>query len=142
MLGRLARWLRLLGADVLYDTSIGGAAMMWRARADGRVFLTRDKRLRTATDAVFIQSDTLREQLRQVLGRFPFDFEASALTRCTRCNQRLRPVARELVARRVPPFVFASQEAFAQCDGCGRIYWNATHPERIRSLLTSLGLLR
>ena len=51
MLARLARWLRLLGADVLFDPSVGGAELLARARSEGRVTLTRDKRLRTAPDA-------------------------------------------------------------------------------------------
>jgi uncharacterized protein with PIN domain len=140
MLGRLARWLRLLGADVIWGAEFHGRALLEAARREGRFVLTRDKRLRTAPDALFIESNYFREQLRQVLTRFPFDPRAHAFTRCSECNEPLSRVSRELVQRRVPPFVYASHETFAECDRCGRIYWDATHPARAMRELDSLGL--
>jgi len=140
MLGRLARWLRLLGADVLFDPSLGGDKLLGRARAEGRVTLTRDKRLRTAPDALYLASNLFRDQLREVLARFPFDPRRGAFTRCSQCNEPLAEADRDSVVRRVPPFVYASQERFARCPRCGRIYWGATHPERIRRELDSMGL--
>ena len=140
MLGRLARWLRLLGADVLFDAALSGAELLRRARAEGRMTLTRDKRLRTASDALYLQSNLFRDQLREVFARFPFDSRSAAFTRCSHCNELLRAAPREAAARRVPPFVYASQERFLQCPGCNRIYWRATHPERIRRELGALGL--
>lgn len=130
MLARLARWLRLMGADVLFDPATGGAELLRRAREEGRVVVTRDKRLRTAPDVIFLTANLFREQLREVLDRFPFDPRAQAFTRCSACNTPLKWLDRNLVARRVPPFVFASHERFACCPRCGRIYWNATHVSR------------
>ncbi len=132
MVARLARWLRLLGADVISDERLDGAAMLRRARAEGRLMLTRDKRLRTAPDVLYLEPDDFRAQLRAVLKRRPFDIRCHAFTRCSRCNTALRPVAREVVGGRIPPYVYASQESFALCDRCGRVYWEATHPERAR----------
>ena len=129
-LARLARWLRLMGADVICDESIGGAELMRLARAEGRPILTRDKRLRTASDVLFIKSHLFRDQVREVMERFPFDPHRFAFTRCSRCNEMLRRVKRDVVARRVPPFVYASQDEFALCDRCGRVYWDATHMRR------------
>jgi uncharacterized protein with PIN domain len=131
MLGRLARWLRLAGADVTFDSHLGGGDLLRQARAQGRIVVTRDKRLRTAPDVIWLDSNDVRGQMREVLSRVPIDAETLAFTRCSRCNTPLRPVSREIAVRRVPPFVYASQERFAQCDGCGRIYWDATHPERM-----------
>jgi uncharacterized protein with PIN domain len=132
MLARLARWLRLLGADTIFDPAAGGAAMLARARAEGRVMLTRDKRLRTAPDVLYLESNDFRGQLREVLRRCPFDRARAAFSRCSRCNCVLVEVGREAVQRRVPPYVYASNERFAECPGCGRIYWGATHLERIK----------
>ncbi|MGH7813479.1 MAG: Mut7-C RNAse domain-containing protein [Candidatus Binataceae bacterium] len=140
MVMRLARWLRLLGADVVADPAVSGAELLKRARAEGRVMLTRDKRLRTAPEVFFLTSNDLRGQLRAAIVRFHLNPRAAALTRCSRCNRPLIIVPRNLVARRVPPFVFASHERFAECAGCGRIYWPATHPERIAALLDSIGV--
>ncbi|SRR5579875_2155226 len=132
MLARLARWLRLLGADVICDERLDGAAMLRRARVEHRVMLTRDKRLRTASDVLYLEPDDFRAQLRAVLTRFPFNVYRHAFTRCSRCNVPLGRVARETVSARVPSFVYATQENFAQCDRCGRVYWEATHPARAR----------
>jgi len=135
---RLARWLRLLGADVITDPSLTGAELLKIARADRRVLLTRDKRLRTAADVFFVEDNAIRSQLRAAVRRFQLDPRAIALTRCSRCNHMLTPVARELVSRRVPPYVFAGHDRFAECEGCGRIYWPQTHPARIHAMLDSI----
>src|SRR5215813_9229850 len=105
MLARLARWLRLLGADTLFDPSLDGASMLRIARSEGRVMLTRDKRLRTAADAMLIESNDFRAQLRQILARYPLDIATATFTRCSRCNAMLDRVDREILRRRVPPFV-------------------------------------
>jgi len=139
MLNRLAKWLRLLGADVLTEPTLGGSELLALAREQSRIVLTRDKRLRLAHDVLFIESNFFRDQIVQVLRKYPFDLTERAFTRCSECNSVLKRVGRELVARRVPPFVFASHEEFALCEGCGRVYWDATHVERamkeIRELL-------
>ncbi len=116
------------------------AELLRRAREEGRTVVTRDKRLRTAPDVVFLTTNLFREQLREVLSRSPFDPRARAFTRCSECNEPLQWLERNLVARRVPPFVFASHEKFACCPRCGKIYWDATHVSRalaeIQALLT------
>lgn len=138
MLGRLARWLRLLGADVAWQPHFGGHELLRLARSEDRVMLTRDSRLRTARDVLFIESNFFREQLRQVLSAYSFDFRARTFSRCSRCNARLRVVPRSVVAYRVPPFVYASQERFSWCPTCGRVYWDATHLRRMRAELERL----
>jgi uncharacterized protein len=138
MLMRLARWLRLLGADVIADASLTGAALLKIARADRRVLLTRDKRLRTSRDVFFVEGNDIRTQLREVVKRFGLDPRAIALSRCSRCNSVLIPVARELVWRRVPPYVFAGHDRFGECESCGRVYWSETHPARMHAMLDSI----
>ena len=137
---RLAKWLRLMGADVLCEDTLTSADTLHLAREQGRHMLTRDKRLRTATDVLYIESHLFREQIREVMARFPFDSRQRAFTRCSCCNQLLREVGRDAVIRRVPPFVYAAHEKFALCDRCGRVYWGATHLERARRELESMGL--
>lgn len=140
MLKRLARWLRLMGADVIWDDNLTGAELLKVARRENRHLLTRDKRLRTASDVLFIENNLFRDQIREVLARFPFDTRRWAFTRCSCCNEVLREVSRETVMRRVPPFVYASNPKFALCDRCGRIYWSATHMERALHEMESMGL--
>jgi uncharacterized protein with PIN domain len=130
MLIRLARWLRLMGADVVCDPALSGAEILGRARSEGRPLLTRDKRLRTAPDVLYIESHLFRDQLREVIGRYPFDPRRFAFTRCSSCNQLLRQVPRAAVARSVPLFVYAAHESFAICEHCNRVHWDASHVER------------
>lgn len=138
MLQRLARWLRF-GADVLCNDSLSGAELLHRARAEGRVMLTRDKRLRTAPDVMYVESQRFRDQLREVLNQYPFDPRRFAFTRCSRCNEPLHEVTPADVMWRVPTFVFAQQRKFSICERCNRIYWGATHPERAMRELDAIG---
>jgi uncharacterized protein len=130
MLMRLARWLRLMGADVLCDPAFSGAEILRRARGDKRPLLTRDKRLRTAPDVLYIGSHLFRDQIREVMEHYPFDPRRFAFTRCSSCNRLLKQVPREAVARSVPPFVYAAHEHFAICEQCNRVHWDASHVER------------
>ena len=138
MLSRLARWLRLMGADVLCDQNLSGAEALRRAREQGRPLLTRDKRLRTASDVLYIESHLFRDQIREVMVHYPFDPHRYAFTRCSSCNHLLKQVGREAVARSVPPFVYAAHENFAICEHCNRVHWDASHVERAMSEIEAL----
>jgi uncharacterized protein len=137
---RLAKWLRLMGADVLSEEGLSAAETLRIAREQERRMLTRDKRLRTAPDVLYIEGHLFRDQIREVMARFPFDARRHAFTRCSACNDLLHEVPRDVVARRLPPFVYAAHEKFALCDRCGRVYWGATHLERVLRELEAIGL--
>jgi uncharacterized protein with PIN domain len=130
MLIRLARWLRLMGADVICDAALSGAEILRLAREEGRPLLTRDKRLRTAPDVLYIESHLFRDQIGEVMEHYPFDPRRFAFTRCSCCNQILKQVPRDAVARSVPPFIYAAHDKFAICEQCNRVYWDASHVER------------
>ena len=130
MLVRLARWLRLMGADVVCHPALSGAELLVLAREERRPLLTRDKRLRTAPDVLYIERHLFRDQIGEVMRRYPFDPRRFALTRCSRCNQMLKQVPRGAVARSVPPFIYAAHDKFAACEQCNRVYWDASHVER------------
>jgi len=133
MLGRLARWLRLLGYDTAYDNAATDAELARRARAEGCVLLTRDHELaaRRGLRTLLIQSQKIEEQVRQVweaLGPPP----DPALSRCAVCNHALEPVAPAEIADRVPPYVLRTQAEFHRCPGCGRVYWPGSHLRAMR----------
>jgi uncharacterized protein with PIN domain len=142
MLGRLARWLRILGYDVAYGSHLGGRTLVACARREQRLLLTRDTRLCRDPQLpphVFLHSDHFRDQLREVAAAVPLG-GGSFLGRCLDCNRPLAEVSREAARERVPPYVWATQERFLGCGGCGRLYWDATHREHMLSELTTLGL--
>jgi len=142
MLGRLARWLRILGHDVAYGPHLHGAGLVACARRDGRLILTRDTQLVRAPNLpphVFVASDHFREQLRQVAAAVPLARGAS-FTRCLDCNVALASVDRAAVHDRVPAYVFETQDRFWTCPSCRRLYWPATHHARMQDELAALGL--
>jgi len=140
MLGRLARWLRIIGQDVIYGPELSGAGLIRAARRDGRLILTRDRALakKNPPPYLMIRSDHFREQLRQVIEKFDLDPLQDAFTRCVECNAGFEPLTKGEVEGKVPPYVFATQEKFSFCRKCRRVYWPATHQERMLLELKSL----
>lgn len=145
MLGRLAKWLRVLGYDVAYERAIADEAIIARAWREKRVLLTRDTALagrrilkRTGARFVLVQSNDPDEQLEQVLRDLRLEAaRRRLLSRCLRCNERTLRVERRDVETLVPPYVLATQRRFSRCPSCRRVYWRATHVDRIVARLTS-----
>jgi uncharacterized protein with PIN domain len=142
MLGRLARWLRVMGCDTEYFPEIGDAELTERAWRSGRLILTRDtllvRRRRARDNSFFVEGDHFRDQLRLVVAAFAIDPFARFLTRCLECNAPLRELARDEAQGRVPPYVFATQGHFRVCPECGRPYWGGTHRERMMAELRGI----
>ncbi len=144
MLGRLARWLRILGHDVAYGRHLGRDTLVACARREGRLLLTRDTRLVRRYGLpphLFLTSDHFREQLQQVAAEVPLG-RGRVLGRCLGCNRPLEEVRpREQARERVPAYVFATAPYFTRCSRCGRLYWPATHHAHMRRELATLGLV-
>jgi uncharacterized protein with PIN domain len=143
MLGKLAKWLRVLGVDVLYEPQVSDPQLLHWARREGRVLLTRDRGLvhrRRLPRYLLIESDYYHEQVRQVVQTFALHRTFQVFTRCLRCNTPLCGVAKPAVAERVPPYVYATQAAFKYCRRCDQVYWGGTHRENmLRQLQAMLG---
>lgn len=142
MLGRLAKWLRVLGQDVIYGRHLSGAGLIYVARQENRIILTRDRRLpvRQRQDFLLIESDHHREQLRQVVRQFNLSCGDGLLKRCLACNSLLQARSKDSVKDKVPSYVVSTQEQFSSCPGCRRIYWPATHRQKMLQELKSLGV--
>jgi uncharacterized protein with PIN domain len=137
MLGRLAKWLRILGYDTLYDPSWDDAYLVRLARAEDRFLLTRDLQLtrRKGVRVVWIASESLEEQLDQLHA----DLGVAAIapwTRCPVCNSALVSVPKGDAWGQVPPYVFVTQEEFRLCPHCNRFYWRGTHRQHMETLVT------
>jgi uncharacterized protein with PIN domain len=140
MLGKLAKWLRIIGQDVIYGQHLSGYGLIRAARAENRLILTRDRGLKKKQppDFLFIESDHYREQLSQVIRAYHLNPLAKAFTRCLECNILLERRPKSSVEKIVPPYVLATQENFSWCPKCHRIYWPATHHQRMLEELKSL----
>ena len=143
MLGKLARWLRILGFDTAYDHAIADGDLIRRAREEARILLTRDTRLvlrKGMPRHLLIESQDPAEQVRQVVDAFELQVNRDAfLSRCILCNRGTLAISKEEARPKVPPYVFRTQERFARCPECGRIYWRATHVDEMIRWLEGLG---
>ena len=139
MLGRLAKWLRILGYDTLYFSSLDDNDLVRMARAEGRMVLTRDREMvrRRGIDSLLIESDNFKEQVRQVLHDLNLK-QDSSFSRCPVCNTSLQNIAKEAVREKVPPYVFKTQKRFSLCPQCDKIYWRGTHWQRMKERLKRL----
>lgn len=142
MLGRLVKWLRIVGQDVIYGPHLTGYGLIRAARAENRLILTRDRGLKQKQPPpyLFIESDHYRDQLRQVVSQCGLKLGDDFFTRCIECNTLLQSKPRESLEKVVPPYVFSSQEKFFSCPTCRRVYWPATHHQRMLEELMKLGL--
>jgi hypothetical protein len=143
MLGRLARWLRVLGFDAVYRRELPGARLLTLAAREGRVVVTRDARLRCPrgrTRVVRLESDRFRDQLRELDRVIPLGGVGERPSRCVECNVEVEPLASDRVPATVPEYVRATQREFQRCPRCRRIYWPATHREHIEAEIAALHL--
>jgi len=149
MLGRLARWLRLLGYDTLYFPHIEDSRLLRIAREEDRVLLTRDTRLvkvRGLKKYLLLSENGPFEQLKKVitsLGLSPFGKDSEAgpalpANRCSLCNSLLDAVPKEQAKDRVPEYVYLTTESFRKCQKCEKFYWEGTHRELLRKKLMEI----
>ena len=140
MLGRLAKWLRIIGFDAKYYNEIDDNEMIKKAGEEGRILLSRDTKLiiPPGIKSIFIEDDHWFYQVRQVLLSLPEKFPLKPLSRCILCNAELEPVSKEKVKEVVPPYVYSTQETFVKCPNCGKIYWQATHQQRMKETLAMM----
>ncbi len=142
MLGKLAKWLRIIGQDVAYGSHLAGYGLIRTARKEGRLILTCDRGIRQKSppDYLLIESTQFREQLKQVMDAYGLDPFKDAFTRCVECNSLLEPIPKDSVQTKVPPHVFSTQEKFSSCGHCQRVYWPATHLQKMLEELKGLGV--
>ena len=132
--GKLAKWLRMLGYDAVFFEGDDDAYMIDRALKESRVILTRDTQIMKRgvitsgrLKATLIDSDEPESQILQVIETLHLDFQSRTFTICLECNQPLEERSKEEVKERVPPYVFKTQTQYMECPVCHRIYWRGTH---------------
>lgn len=140
-LGLLARRLRMLGFDTLYRNDYDDAEVAGISAAEERVALTRDRDLlirREIVHGCYLHARSGAAQVAEVLGRYRLAEQVRMFSRCIRCNGLLHAVAKDEVAHRVPPRSRDAHEHFHQCGGCGQVYWEGSHAERMREQMKGL----
>jgi len=132
--GKLAKWLRMMGYDIRFFNGNADSEMVAIAVAESRVILTRDRQIAERRSAasgqlkvcLFGTSEPI-EQIQQLikLHRLKADFKPFSL--CIECNMALEVIKKEQVKDRVPPYVLETQQGYMECPGCHRVYWRGSH---------------
>ena len=139
MLGGLAKWLRLLGFDTLYLKKGPFPPHRDRTLLTRRTTRPHQPRLTGWPRIIRLSANDTQGQLRECLRQLNLRPEdTSPLTRCSRCNEILTPLDPDQAAGLVPPYVLGTQTNFAYCPSCRKIYWAATHCERMAEVIKSL----
>ncbi len=141
MLGKLSRWLRMLGHDVNYFSSTEDKKLVEIAKQEKRILLTRDKELvqRAAglgVESVLVEATEKADKLAFLAERFGFKLEIDLRSsRCPKCNAELKAVTKEEVADEIPEATSLYYSEFWKCMGCGKVYWQGAHWKRIEKTL-------
>ena len=141
MLGKLTRWLRMLGQDVTYSNQFEDAELIAIAEKEHRTLLTRDSELYQraickSIDAFYVEGRTEAEKLAELAERFDFSLTIDlTFSRCPRCNAKIRLTPKEKLAGKVEKNTFIHYDEFWKCSKCGHIYWQGAHWEGIRATL-------
>lgn len=142
MLGKLAKYLLMLGIDTLYFTQNDRSQLIDLAIKQGRVLLSRDTRLMRShhlPDYLFIKDNSPDKQLQQVVKHFRMQLdELQLFTRCLRCNKRLKKKTPQEAKNTVPPYILTIHREFSFCPQCKRVYWRGTHQKRTEEMIWKL----
>lgn len=141
MLGKLTRWLRMLGHDVKYSISLEDEELIKTAKVERRAILTCDLKLYQqamthALTAFLVEGSTEAEKLANLAKRFNISLEFDAtVSRCPKCNSRIQPVPKKEVMSRIPKATSTYYSEFWKCSRCGQVYWHGSHWEKIEKTL-------
>jgi len=139
-LGKLAKYLRLMGFDTLYFPQIADSNLIDMAKEEGRIILTRDKALSERKDAPVLLLEPMesKAQLQSLVSHFGLQDHPAPFSRCIVCNTPLQMIEKEKVLERVPEKIGRRFNHFEHCSTCDRIYWHGDHYHRMQRFLESL----
>jgi len=139
MVGKLARYLRMAGNDVLYINNISDDEILKIAKSEGRIVLTRDSLMllrkpfkNNSIKSVFIKDDRVIKQLKQIKNDLGISLKPNLL-RCLECNTELSKSQKENLKDKVPPNVYKTQKDVLHCPKCDKYYWRGTHYDNINN---------
>jgi uncharacterized protein with PIN domain len=143
--GKLARWLRLMGYDTLLFKQKDDDRMIKTALSEDRVILTKDaqfmkRRLVTngTLKTVHIERDAPGLQVQEVVKTLGLDYYLEPFSLCLECNRALMARSKDEVRDLVPARVFKTQTQYTQCPACHRVYWPGTHWQAMGKKLRDL----
>ncbi len=141
MLGKLARWLRMLGHDVTYDVKLDDSKLLELAKTENRVLLTKDLELYQRAvvrgiDAYFVEGKSEAERLAELAKRYRITLEIEMdKSHCPVCNTQLKATPKEELSDELKENTFTYYDKFWKCPNCGQVYWQGAHWKQISNTL-------
>jgi hypothetical protein len=143
MLGKLARWLRMMGHDVSYSDSADDSQLLELAKNEHRALLTRDfelyqRAIAKGFDAFYVEGGTEEERLAELARRYGIRLEIDMkVSRCPKCNATVKQIPQEKAIGRVEKSTFTYCNEFWECPRCHQVYWQGAHWTQIRKTLNT-----
>jgi uncharacterized protein with PIN domain len=140
-LGRLTAHLRMLGFDCLYQNDYEDSNMAEIVQREGRILLTRDRRLlmrKAILHGYCLRSLNSLEQLAEVIQRFELIEKIQPFHRCLRCNHPLKAVDKDMILDHLEPMTRQYFDTFHICPACEQIYWKGSHYDQMQSLIEQI----
>jgi uncharacterized protein with PIN domain len=140
-LGRLVRYLRIIGIDVLYKNDFEDDEIVSISLKEKRAILTKDRGIlkrNEVTHGYWVRSIKVEEQIKEVIQRFDLQIEMKEFSRCLECNDLLKSIKKATIIEQLPLKVAQTQKEFYQCPSCKKIYWKGTHQQRMLKFVKSL----
>ncbi len=140
-LGKLTRYLRMMGFDVLYKNEFDDDEIVNLSITKTRAILTRDRGIlkrSEVTHGYWVRSTKIKEQVIEVIKRFDLKNIIKEFSRCITCNSVLKPIFKSEIIDDLPPKVLKTQADFSRCPACKKNYWKGTHHQKMLSFIQSV----
>jgi uncharacterized protein len=146
--GKLARWLRLLGFNTLFFKGEKDSRLLEIALTENRILVTRDTRIMERrmiaggqVKALLLKTDDIYEQLLIVLIKLDLKPSMHLFSICLECNLSLISLSREEAKERVPAYVWQTQQEYVECPECRRVYWKGTHWAAMKNKMVQMNII-
>jgi len=141
-LGKLAKYLRMLGFDTLYRNDYEDREIVRISISENRIILTRDVfllKIKEVSHGYFVRNTNSRKQIHEILSRFDLYLQIKPLTRCIECNDRVIEINKSEILHKLEPKTKKFYNEFYKCTKCNKIYWKGSHYEKMFNFIESLG---
>jgi uncharacterized protein with PIN domain len=142
MMGKLARWLRMLGQDVIYSVKFNDSELLELAKKEDRILLTKDfelykRAIIRGLDAYYVEGKSGSEHLAEVAKRYNLSLMIDMdKSNCPICNTKLSAIPKEQLQGEIEKNTFTYYDKFWKCPNCGQIYRQGAHWKQINNTLT------
>lgn len=140
-LGKLVKYLRLLGFDTYYRNDLEDEEIVKIAKDEGRIILTKDLGVLKRSDVdrgYYVRSQKPTEQVQEVIKRFDLGKTVKPFTLCMECNGNLEKVKKKDIENELLPGTKANFNEFYRCTDCGKIYWKGSHYEKMQKMIDDI----